>query len=97
VIQGVPGQYISTARRKGTKWFVGTITNNEARTLQLPLNFLSKGKKYIASIYSDDQYVKTAAHVKMTHQKVDASTVLNINLKASGGQAIYITDETQNR
>jgi alpha-glucosidase len=97
VIQGVPGQFITTARRKGTKWFVGTITNNEARRLQLPLNFLSKGKKYMATIYSDDQRIKTATHVKITHQKVDASTILDINLKASGGQAIYITDETQDR
>jgi hypothetical protein len=96
VIQGKPGEYITTARRKGAEWCVGTITNNEARRLQLPLNFLSQGKKYIASIYSDDLSVKTATHVKITNQKVDATTILDINLKASGGQAIYITDEAQN-
>ncbi|MDN5286646.1 MAG: alpha-glucosidase [Mucilaginibacter sp.] len=95
VMQGMPGQYITTARRKGTEWFVGTITNKEARRLQLPLNFLSKEKKYIASIYSDDPSVKTATHVKITRQKVNAATILDIHLKASGGQAIYITDEAQ--
>ncbi len=54
VIQGEIGQYITTARRKGDDWFVGTMTNDNARTLKLPLNFLTKDKKYIAKIYSDD-------------------------------------------
>lgn len=93
VLQGAPGEFITTARRKGTEWFVGTITNDNARTVKIDLSFLPKGKKYLATIYSDDPTVQTATHVKLTHLKVTSATVLTSNLLASGGQAIYITPE----
>jgi len=90
VIQGKPGEFITTARRSGKDWFVGTITNNDARVLQLPLNFLPKGQKYIATVYSDDASVNTATHVKVENINVDASAVLQVSLKSSGGQAIWL-------
>lgn len=90
VLQGAPGEYITTARRKGQEWFVGTITNNEARTVKVSFSFLPKGKKYIAKIYSDDATVKTNTNVKVEEKKVDATTVLEVKLTASGGQAIWI-------
>jgi alpha-glucosidase len=90
ILQGAPGEYITTARRKGTEWFVGTITNNEARTLKVSFSFLPKGKKYTARIYSDDATVKTKTQVKVEEKKVDASTVLEVKLLPSGGQAIWI-------
>jgi alpha-glucosidase len=69
---------------------VGTITNDDARALKLKLDFLAKGKKYLATIYSDDEKVTTKTKVKTETKKVDASTVLNVNLLPSGGQAIWI-------
>jgi alpha-glucosidase len=93
VLQGEIGQYITTARRSGEDWFVGTMTNNDARTLKLSLNFLPKGKKYVAKIYSDDATAITATKVKVETKKVNASTVLTVLLLASGGQAIWITPE----
>ena len=65
VVQGEIGQYITMARRSGNNWFVGTLTNNDARTLTIPLDFLPKGKKYIAKIYSDDPTVNTLTKVKV--------------------------------
>jgi hypothetical protein len=93
VLQGEIGQYISTARRSGKDWFVGTMTNNNARTLTLPLDFLDKGKKYIAKIYSDDATATTVTKVKVDTKKVNASTVLTVSLLPSGGQAIWIREE----
>ena len=93
VLQGEVGQYITTARRSGEDWFVGTMTNNDARAVKLSLNFLTKGKKYIAKIYSDDPTVATATKVKVESKKVNASTVLTVSLLPSGGQAIWITPE----
>lgn len=90
VILGEPGQYITTARRKGAEWFVGTITNEESRSLRVPLNFLAPGRKYRATIYSDDPACGTATKVKVTEVDVDASTVLGVRLLGSGGQAIRI-------
>lgn len=92
VIQGLPGQYITTARRNGTKWFVGTITNNDARSLKVALTFLKSGKKYTAKIYSDDAAVNTATHVRVRSLAVNNKTVLNISLQPSGGEAIYLEE-----
>ena len=89
VLQGTPGEYITTARRKGDDWFVGTITNNNERALKVSLSFLPKGKKYMAAVYSDDSTVATKTKVKVERRKVDASTVLDVKLVANGGQAIW--------
>ena len=90
VLQGTPGECISTARRKGAEWFVGTITNNQARTMKIAFDFLPKGKKYKAVIYSDDATVSTNTKVKVEAKEVDASTVWDVTLLPSGGQAIWI-------
>ena len=93
VLQGRPGEFISTARRKANDWFIGTITNNEGRNLKLKLDFLPAGKKYIACIYSDDPTVATKTKVKVERKKVSVSTVLDVKLLASGGQAIWLKQE----
>jgi alpha-glucosidase len=91
VLQGSPGEFIITARRKGDDWFVGVITNNDARNLKLSFDFLPKGKKYTASIYSDDDAVSTKTKVKVERKIITSSTMKDIKLKPSGGQAIWIT------
>nr|WP_294877540.1 glycoside hydrolase family 97 protein [uncultured Pedobacter sp.] len=95
VVQGNPGEYITTARRKAKDWFIGTLTNNEARKLKIALNFLPKDKKYIASIYSDDPSVATATKVRVTRKPVDHKTIIDADLIASGGQAIWIREITK--
>jgi len=84
VLQGMPGQYITTARRSGTDWFVGTLTSNEGRTVRLSFDFLAKGEKYIASFYDDDDNVPTKTKVKVERKMVTSSTVLDVTLKSSG-------------
>jgi alpha-glucosidase len=91
ILQGKPGEFVATARRKGDDWFVGTITNNDARTLKLSFDFLTKGKKYTASFYSDDDAVQTKTKVKVERKTITSTTVADVKLKASGGQAVWIT------
>jgi alpha-glucosidase len=90
VVDGEIAKHITIARRKGDDWFVGTVTNTEKRDLKIPLNFLTPGKKYEASIYYDDPDSKIRTKVSIKRIKVDASTVLDTKLIASGGQAIWI-------
>ena len=92
VIQGTPGQYVTTARRKGNDWFVGTLTNNDARNLKISLSFLPRGKMYMATIYSDDPAVQSATKVGIIKKKVDYKTVVDAKLLPSGGQAIWLTE-----
>lgn len=90
IVNGEIGKYITVARRSQEKWFVGCITNTEARELKVPLDFLDPSRKYEATIYADDPKIETRTHVGITRQKVSSKTVLNIQLQASGGEAILI-------
>ncbi len=92
ILNGEIGKHINVARRNADKWFVGCITNTDARELKVPLDFLEPGKKYMATLYFDDEKVATRTHVGISKQKVDSKTVLNIKLQASGGQAILIEE-----
>lgn len=99
-LQGEPGEYIVTARRSGSQWFVGAMTNTEARQLKLPLDFLQKGKRYVAHLYEDapgsvpnNRLPKgKKPEVKCSTQEVTAKTVLDLSLVASGGCAIWIEE-----
>ena len=95
VIAGKPGEFVTVARRSGADWFIGAITNNDARAVGIPLDFLEKGKKYQASIYADDANAPTATGVGIERRTVDASSVIDAKLLASGGVAIWITPGTQ--
>jgi len=90
MLQGIPGQYVTTARRSGEQWFVGSITNTDSRSIDLSFDFLPKGKKYIATFYSDDDGATTATKVKLETKEITSATKLKVVLKASGGQAIWI-------
>jgi len=93
VIQGEIGKYITTARRSGNDWFVGTMTNNDSRRLNIPLDFLSEGKTYVAHIYEDDPKVKTRTKVGVKTLKVSNKSIIEAVLQPSGGQAIWIESQ----
>ncbi len=44
VLNGQIGEFITTARRSGEEWFIGSMTNSETRTLEIKLDFLGEGK-----------------------------------------------------
>ena len=90
VIHGEIGQYITIARRNGEEWFVGTATNEQPRKLDIPLTFLTEGKRYIATVYHDDPKVRTRTKVGIKRSKVRSSGYLKASLAPSGGQAVWI-------
>jgi len=99
VIAAEPGDYITTARKeKGTEnWFVGAITDENGRSEVVPLDFLDKGKKYVATIYADgndaDWNTNPEAYQINTYL-VDADTKLKLKLAPGGGAAISIKPAT---
>ncbi|MDM8159330.1 glycoside hydrolase family 97 catalytic domain-containing protein [Labilibaculum sp. K2S] len=93
VVNGEIGKYITVARKSGSEWFAGAITNKEAREVEIPLSFLENGKKYKACIYTDDDKIKSCTKVKMSESEVDASKTLKFKLKESGGVAIHFVME----
>jgi alpha-glucosidase len=92
VIEGEPGEYITTARRHGEQWFVGTITN-AARDAAISLDFLPAGD-YIAEIYTDgDASIPTRTKVRVSKFRVNAATVLRFSLRKAGGAAVRLVPE----
>ncbi|WP_300700428.1 glycoside hydrolase family 97 protein [Bacteroides sp.] len=89
VLDGAPGKNITMARRKGQEWFLAAMTNNNGSKENVSLSFLDKDKTYLASIYTDGgEKVKTRTQVACTYLLVDASMILKLDLKPSGGAAI---------
>jgi alpha-glucosidase len=95
VIDGRIGDYVVVARRaRGSKeWFLGAISDEEARTLEVPLGFLEPGTRYIADIYADGPgatWVDNPLPVSISHRPVTAGSHLRVALAPGGGQAIRI-------
>ncbi|MEZ0484448.1 glycoside hydrolase family 97 protein [Fibrella aquatica] len=91
VIHDAIGEYVTIARRSGDDWFVGTITNNDGRTLSLPLDFLPKGKRYVAHLYTDDPTVPTKTQVRVSTKTVKGGQSMEMKLVPRGGQALWLT------
>ena len=94
-IDGKIGDYVIVARKakNSEEWFLGAITDEEARTFDVPLSFLTRGQKYVAEIYADGpgaNWVTNPLPVAISKRNVDSSTHLTVVLAPGGGQAIRI-------
>ena len=93
VLQGEVGDFVTIARkdRNSDQWFLGSVTDEFGRVLQVPLSFLDPKRRYRAEIYrdGDDAHWRDApfAFVRETREVTSADT-LRLKLAASGGQAI---------
>jgi alpha-glucosidase len=90
------GEYVTMVRKdwNSNNWYLGAITNSEARKVSVPLNFLEAGKSYTAEIYADGEganYKSNPYPVVTTTKEVNSKTVLELNLAAGGGTAIKFT------
>ena len=90
------GEFVTIARRdKATdNWFLGSITNKDARTVKLDLKFLDPNKKYKAKIFRDGKgadYETNPYPIIIEEKEVDSKTILSVDLARSGGVAIILT------
>ncbi len=90
VIDAKVNEYILIARRKDTDWYVGAITNHNARDLRVPFLFLPEGK-YVAEIYKDaDDDDKDPNHLVTESINITKESVLTFHLSSGGGMALHI-------
>ncbi len=90
VVSAKISEWITTARRKGDDWYIGTINSSTPRSLETSLSFLPKGN-YTAEIYSDATDAdKNPDHLTKVIQKVNNQTTLNTVLVAGGGQVVHL-------
>lgn len=92
-IAGAVGDYIVMARkqRNAQDWYLGAITDEQARDMTIKLDFLDKGKTYEAQIYRDGEKAdwKTNPYALTIEKKnVTSTDTLSFKLATSGGAAI---------
>ena len=85
-VDGSPTSFVVLARRKGTSWYVGAMTNEEGRDVDIPLSMLGAGK-YTASIWQDGASANDVEHVTRKATRGDS---LHIRMSPGGGAAVIL-------
>ncbi|MCA6075081.1 glycoside hydrolase family 97 protein [Fulvivirga sedimenti] len=93
VLNGEIGEYITTVRkdRYSDDWYLGSLTNEKSRSLQISLSFLDPNSIYEAQIYADPDGItwnKNASEVAISTRDVTASDTIQLKLAPGGGTAI---------
>ncbi|MDJ0940518.1 MAG: glycoside hydrolase family 97 protein [Woeseiaceae bacterium] len=92
-LAGDVGDYVIFARRErgGRDWYLGAITNEQARSVKLPLDFLRDGTRYRATVYRDGDgadWKSNPYDYVIETLDVDSSDAIELELAAGGGAAI---------
>jgi alpha-glucosidase len=94
-IDGYPGDFVVVARRQGDEWYLGAMTDENARELSLPLGFLTEGREYTAHVFRDgDDVTENPQSVAYETRPASASGSLDVRLAAGGGLAARLTPES---
>ena len=98
-LEAEPGDYLTIARKaKGTNnWFVGGITDENARKVDLKLDFLDSDKKYVATLYADGKdadYKENPTSYQIKKGIVTGKTKISVQEARSGGFALSLIEAT---
>nr|WP_315149057.1 glycoside hydrolase family 97 protein [uncultured Flavobacterium sp.] len=92
-LEAEPGDYLTVVRKtKGKEtWFLGAITDENARKSEIKLDFLTKGKKYKAIVYEDAKdthWKNNPIAYKISTIEVSSKSSIKLSLAPGGGAAI---------
>lgn len=95
VLNGEPGDFVTIARqeRGGDRWFIGSITNEDARTLTLDMSFLAPGRTYRVVAYQDAagaHWDTNPTALAIAEKEVRTGEKLTLTLAAGGGAALML-------
>lgn len=95
VLEAEPGDFITMARKAKGKdeWYIGGITDENARTSTVTFKYLPKGKSFTATIYADGKdasFDKNPQSYTIRKMKVNAKTVIKQQMAPGGGFAISV-------
>ncbi len=94
-LQGEIGDWIVVARRAGGRYFLGAGTDDEARTIDQPLDFLKPDVTYNARIYADDPQSTLRTAYRIEERRVTEADTLRLEMAASGGCAVSFLPATE--
>jgi len=91
VLQGEIGQYIVTARRSGSTWYVGGLTNWDARDLKIDLGALGLKGDHDAVLFRDGvNATRNATDYRQESLKVQTKKPLQVHLAPGGGFVLVV-------
>ncbi|MCD4690649.1 glycoside hydrolase family 97 protein [bacterium] len=94
ILGGVIGDHVTIARRKGRHWFLGSITDENARTIDVPLDFLGEDGPYSVTVYADapdaDWETNPTAY-EITGESMTEGETLTLRLAPGGGAAVTLS------
>ncbi len=93
-VDGAIGDHVTVARRSGREWFLGSVTDENARALEVALSFLEPGVVYAARIYADGpgaDWETNPGSLAIREEQVMAVDTLAVELAPGGGQAVQFT------
>jgi alpha-glucosidase len=90
------GDFVTIARKErgGEDWFIGSITDEDGRTLEAQLSFLDAGREYEAYIFADGRdadWKERPYLIDIRKERVDSSSILKLELAPGGGQAVRLS------
>ncbi|HHS13647.1 MAG TPA: glycoside hydrolase family 97 protein [bacterium] len=93
-IDGEPGDFIITARRKGSEWFVAAMTDWTPRTLSVPLSFLQEGA-YRSEMHTDSPNARfEPRRIRRYSLRVTRNDTLDLLLGPGGGAVVHLILES---
>jgi alpha-glucosidase len=93
VLDAALDEYVCIARKSEKNWFIGSLTNREARSLSLDLRFLPENEKYEATKCNDAEdshFLNNKEAYTIDKQLVHSETKLLVKMAAGGGNAIFL-------
>ncbi len=91
VLDGKMGEYIITARRSGDKWYIGAITDWNARDIKVDLSFLGDGEWKMKAFSDGVNAHRKGIDYKVTVSDVDSSVDLDVHMAPGGGWTAVLT------
>jgi alpha-glucosidase len=93
VINSEIGKHITTARRSGDEWFIGSVIDEKGGTLSIPLDFLQKGRSYDVTNYEDapdTHYKENREAYRVRKGNVTNKDVIQARMAPGGGHCMWI-------
>jgi alpha-glucosidase len=100
VLNAEIGKYVTMARkdRNGEEWYIGSITNEDPRIIEINLGFLNDSLDYKAEIYTDGEHADYRTNtdpVTISTSEVNSKMQLNLRLAPGGGTAIRLVPQAK--
>lgn len=95
VLDAQIGEYIVIARRKGTKWYIAGITNEQARTVTINLDLLDSHKNYTLKKCIDAEnahFEKNPTAYVINEEVVNSSNSVKIKMAEGGGMMLILSE-----